>query len=433
MDAEDAYILGKPEFMSEDNMMRMSSDSLMDPYPFYPVLDSCSELCLGKGDCSMCGVSRTHGSQSAAHDLLSSSPTQLPLLDWSDVEDQLGEPEQDPMRCININQIFSMPIKPDPDSADVDPMVLASVMVNDCMWSSSSSHRMDMSPQQSSPLPALSVESDMLVETDSVEFGRPDTPQSDESDSHYTDSDDLIQRVPKEKSVRKLPTPVPEKVQVITGSGRSLLKRNQFLKVARAPTRPEPKASVPSVAVAAATRDLHAGDHSYSATTCIGILTPSTSHSESSSEDDGAPSSSRRGQTWQPRRAHHSHHSLDSVALSERLQRPLKGRKQKVKYHSDRCHMPSDDDQPAPERRNNHNNMERMRREMLRDSLNALRRMVPEIAANEKAPKITVLREAAKFCLLLRSKDDALTRQKRKLELDRASLQRKLEAKLNRR
>jgi len=95
--------------------------------------------------------------------------------------------------------------------------------------------------------------------------------------------------------------------------------------------------------------------------------------------------------------------------------------------------MPSDDDQPAPERRNNHNNMERMRREMLRDSLNALRRMVPEIAANEKAPKITVLREAAKFCLLLRSKDDALTRQKRKLELDRASLQRKLEAKLNRR
>ena len=98
-----------------------------------------------------------------------------------------------------------------------------------------------------------------------------------------------------------------------------------------------------------------------------------------------------------------------------------------MKYRSERCRMPSDDDQAPPERRNNHNNMERIRRDLLRGALNTLRRLVPDTAGNDKAPKITVLREAAKYCLMLRSKDDMLTKQKRRLEEHRAALQRRLD------
>lgn len=121
--------------------------------------------------------------------------------------------------------------------------------------------------------------------------------------------------------------------------------------------------------------------------------------------------------------------AVDSAALSERLHRPLKARKRAGghKYRSDRCRMPSDDDQPPPERRNQHNNMERLRRDLLRGALNTLRRLVPDTAGNDKAPKITVLREAAKYCMMLRGKDEALTKTKRKLEEQRAALQRRLE------
>ena len=93
--------------------------------------------------------------------------------------------------------------------------------------------------------------------------------------------------------------------------------------------------------------------------------------------------------------------------------------------------MPSDDDQAPPERRNNHYNMERIRRDLLRGALNTLRRLVPDTAGNDKAPKscaqVTVLREAAKYCLMLRSKDNMLTKQKRRLEEHRAALQRRLD------
>ncbi|XP_037068118.1 myc proto-oncogene protein-like [Pollicipes pollicipes] len=389
-----------------NTIMKSEDVAAMDPYPFYPILDGGNDICTGKGDgCDVCGVVRTFGDGLGA---LSCSPTQLPLLDWFDVEDQLGEPaEQDAMRCVNINQIFNMPTKVcSQDSASNKDKV-----ISDCMWSSSSSHRLDMSELDTSPLPALSVEND-------VEFSRPDTPQTD-SESHFTDSDDLIQRVPKEKVVRKLPS-APE--QASTMCGRSLLKRNQFsLKVARAPFRPESKASLSSPSGDSS----YSGDHSYSATNCIGILTPSPSPSESSSEDDNDGRSARLSLGRQ-RRA-----PVDSLALSERLlHRPLKARKRVGvhKYRSDRCRMPSDDDQPPPERRNNHNNMERLRRDLLRGALNSLRRLVPDTAGNDKAPKITVLREAAKYCLMLRGKDEALTKQKRRLEEQRAALQRRLEA-----
>lgn len=398
--------------MDQDLSAIVKSEDLaaMDPYPFYPILDGSSELCTDKqGDgCDVCGAAESHLGEFGRIPC----PSKLPLLDWSDVEDQLGEPEQDEMRCVNINQIFNMPEKVSPQAKVV--VEHTDKVISDCMWSSSSSHRMDMSELGTSPLPALSVDSH-------VEFGRPDTPQTDSESSHYTDSDDLIQRVPKEESVARRLAPVPDTKPTVT-SGRSLLKRNQFsLKVARAPLRPESK---PSVMPSPTGDSSYSGDHSYSATNCIGILTPSPSPSESSSEDDN--NDSRTARHHARRRA-----TVDSQTLQERLlHRPLKARKRTagvMKYRSDRCRMPSDDDQAPPERRNNHNNMERLRRDLLRGALNSLRRLVPDTAGNDKAPKITVLREAAKYCLMLRSKDDMLNKQKRRLEEQRAALERRLD------
>ncbi|XP_043198427.1 myc proto-oncogene protein-like isoform X2 [Amphibalanus amphitrite] len=402
----------REDFCMDDlnTVVKVEDLSAIDPYPFYPILDGAGDMCTGKpGDgCDVCGPTETHLSS------LGMIPchTQLPLLEWSDVEDQLGEPEQDEMRCVNINQIFNMAEK----AAPQDKVIVEHTdkVISDCMWSSSSAHRLDMSDLGTSPLPALSVESD-------VGFGRPDTPQTD-SESHFTDSDDLIQRVPKEESIERRLSPVPEKPAAAVSSGRSLLKRNQFsVKVARAPLRPESKPALPSPSGDSS----YSGDHSYSATNCIGILTPSPSPSESSSEDDNN-SDARTGRHHARRRA-----PVDSQALQERLlHRPLKARKRTtgaMKYRSDRCRMPSDDDQAPPERRNNHNNMERMRRDLLRGALNSLRRLVPDTAGNDKAPKITVLREAAKYCLMLRSKEEMLNKQKRRLEEQRATLQRRLE------
>lgn len=257
--------------MEDDLSTLVKTEDLvaMDPYPFYPILDGASDMCTGKpGDgCDLCGRAQFHLGDFG----LLSCPAQLPLLDWSDVEDQLGEPEpepeQDDMRCVNINQTFHMLEKPliKVEVEDTDKVI------SDCMWSSSSAHCLDMSELGTSPLPALSVEND-------IGFSRPDTPQTD-SESHYTDSDDLIQRVPKQESFeRRLSrSPVPEKPLAM--SGRSLLKRNQFsLKVARAP---HSKPSVPSPTGDSSSS--YSSDHSYSATSCIGILAPSPSPSESSS------------------------------------------------------------------------------------------------------------------------------------------------------
>ena len=260
----------RDDFCMDDlnTVVKVEDLSAIDPYPFYPILDGAGDLCTGKpGDgCDVCGSAESHlGGQLG----MLPCPAQLPLLEWSDVEDQLGEPEKDEMRCVNINQIFNMAEKASPQ----DKVIVEhrDKVISDCMWSSSSAHRLDMSDLGTPPLPALSVD------MGDMDFGRPDTPQTD-SESHSTDSDDLIQHVPKEESLARRLSPVPEKPAVT--SGRSLLKRNQFsVKVARAPLRPDSKPALPSPTGDSS----YSGDHSYSATNCIGILTPSPSPSESSS------------------------------------------------------------------------------------------------------------------------------------------------------
>lgn len=59
----------------------------------------------------------------------------------------------------------------------------------------------------------------------------------------------------------------------------------------------------------------------------------------------------------------------------------------------------SSDSEPEPsEKRSLHNNMERQRRIDLRNAFEDLRKLVPEVFKKDKAPKVVILREAAKYC-----------------------------------
>lgn len=58
----------------------------------------------------------------------------------------------------------------------------------------------------------------------------------------------------------------------------------------------------------------------------------------------------------------------------------------------------SDNEPDSKERRNLHNNMERMRRIDLRNSFEELRVMVPSLIQKERAAKVVILKEAAAYC-----------------------------------
>ncbi|KAK0161821.1 hypothetical protein PV327_008233 [Microctonus hyperodae] len=81
------------------------------------------------------------------------------------------------------------------------------------------------------------------------------------------------------------------------------------------------------------------------------------------------------------------------------------------------------DEEPDNDKRNLHNNMERQRRIELRHAFDDLRRLVPEIEAKEKAPKVAILQQAAEYCERLKRTYDEnvlieaaeLKRQKKRL------------------
>ncbi|XP_015124312.1 N-myc proto-oncogene protein isoform X2 [Diachasma alloeum] len=66
----------------------------------------------------------------------------------------------------------------------------------------------------------------------------------------------------------------------------------------------------------------------------------------------------------------------------------------------------SSDDEPDIQKRNLHNDMERRRRIDLRNAYEDLRRLVPEIQDKERAAKVTILRQSAKYCSMLKDIDE---------------------------
>ncbi|KAI9588894.1 hypothetical protein GQX74_007063 [Glossina fuscipes] len=67
------------------------------------------------------------------------------------------------------------------------------------------------------------------------------------------------------------------------------------------------------------------------------------------------------------------------------------------------------------EKRHLHNDMERQRRIGLKNLFEALKKQIPSIKDKERAPKVNILREAAKLCEALTSEDQQLTEQKARL------------------
>ncbi|XP_061402312.1 myc protein [Musca vetustissima] len=68
------------------------------------------------------------------------------------------------------------------------------------------------------------------------------------------------------------------------------------------------------------------------------------------------------------------------------------------------------------EKRNLHNDMERQRRIGLKNLFEALKKQIPSIKDKERAPKVNILREAAKLCEALTKEDQQLCELKAKLK-----------------
>ncbi|KAM8720504.1 hypothetical protein ACLKA7_006534 [Drosophila subpalustris] len=77
------------------------------------------------------------------------------------------------------------------------------------------------------------------------------------------------------------------------------------------------------------------------------------------------------------------------------------------------------DEADTIEKRNLHNDMERQRRIGLKNLFEALKKQIPNIRDKERAPKVNILREAAKLC-------EQLTSEERELSLKRQLLKAKL-------
>ncbi|KAK2846054.1 hypothetical protein Q7C36_010908 [Tachysurus vachellii] len=87
----------------------------------------------------------------------------------------------------------------------------------------------------------------------------------------------------------------------------------------------------------------------------------------------------------------------------------------------------SGSDSEDNERRRNHNILERQRRNDLRSSFLTLRDQLPELAKNDKAAKVLILKKAAEYVGSLESQELRLRQEKDKLQARRQQLLRHLE------
>ncbi|XP_054617313.1 N-myc protein isoform X2 [Dunckerocampus dactyliophorus] len=137
------------------------------------------------------------------------------------------------------------------------------------------------------------------------------------------------------------------------------------------------------------------------------------------SDDDPAPPSKKQktsDSSRQPTRTTFSS-SCGSVASGPRSKRSSSG------DSSPRGGSDSEDS----ERRRNHNILERQRRNDLRSSFLTLRDHVPELARNEKAAKVLILKKATEYVSSLETQELRLQQEKDRLQARRQQLMRRLE------
>ncbi|XP_071225610.1 N-myc proto-oncogene protein-like isoform X2 [Salvelinus alpinus] len=156
------------------------------------------------------------------------------------------------------------------------------------------------------------------------------------------------------------------------------------------------------------------------------------------SDDDHAPPSKKHKSSNAPRQYSRAPSSSSSSSLSSSTfcgsltvpSSTMAG--SRSKRHASGASSPrggssGNSDSEDSERRRNHNILERQRRNDLRSSFLTLRDHVPELARNEKAAKVLILKKAAEYVSSLETDELRLTQEKDRLQARRQQLMKRLE------
>ncbi|XP_026534922.1 myc proto-oncogene protein [Notechis scutatus] len=103
------------------------------------------------------------------------------------------------------------------------------------------------------------------------------------------------------------------------------------------------------------------------------------------------------------------------------------GRVLKQISNNRKCSSPRTSDSEENDKRRTHNVLERQRRNELKLSFFALRDQIPEVANNEKAPKVVILKKATEYVLSIQSEEHRLLAEKEHLRKRHEQLKNKLQ------
>ncbi|XP_061462675.1 myc proto-oncogene protein isoform X2 [Rhineura floridana] len=103
------------------------------------------------------------------------------------------------------------------------------------------------------------------------------------------------------------------------------------------------------------------------------------------------------------------------------------GRVLKQISNNRKCSSPRTSDSEENDKRRTHNVLERQRRNELKLSFFALRDQIPEVANNEKAPKVVILKKATEYVLSIQSDEHRLLAEKEQLRRRQEQLKSKLQ------
>ncbi|XP_075681846.1 myc proto-oncogene protein [Rhinoderma darwinii] len=111
---------------------------------------------------------------------------------------------------------------------------------------------------------------------------------------------------------------------------------------------------------------------------------------------------------------------------SKRARLESNGRVLKQISNNRKCSSPRSSDSEENDKRRTHNVLERQRRNELKLSFFALRDQIPEVANNEKAPKVVILKKATEYVISMQEDERRLIRETEQLKLKREQLKQKL-------
>ncbi|KAM4706298.1 myc proto-oncogene protein [Rhinophrynus dorsalis] len=92
-----------------------------------------------------------------------------------------------------------------------------------------------------------------------------------------------------------------------------------------------------------------------------------------------------------------------------------------------KCTSPRSSDSEENDKRRTHNVLERQRRNELKLSFFALRDQIPEVANNEKAPKVVILKKATEYVISMQEDEQRLIRETEQLRLKKEQLKNRLQ------